>query len=433
MIIKFTIGNFLSFKDKTTISFEAQKNYKDHKNAIFEIEPIIKNKFIKTAAIYGANASGKSNFVKAIKFFKYFITEFRPMGEGENKIPLVNEFLLSEETESQPSFFEIEIVIDGEIYIYGFEVSKKEIHGEWLKRKAGKKTFFKRQKQEIKPARDFEKEASQEIIARTREDVLFLTILADFNIELARKIKAEILKIIILDGTIPNSLYRFAISSYVDNPEFKKKMDEFIFEADFGIQKIEGKYGYISRREALNKAPDDLKEIVSLMDKLVQVPKDDVFQNELSSVHNKFSKEGKKISEVSFDFHSMESSGTQRMFFMSAQFAKILIEGGLLIIDEIDSALHPILCKFILKKFNSNQDNAKNAQLIFTTHDISFMHEDFLRKDQIWFVEKNKFGSSEIFSLSSLGEREGVSYSKRYLEGRYGAIPYVKYLEEDAE
>jgi AAA15 family ATPase/GTPase len=118
------------------------------------------------------------------------------------------------------------------------------------------------------------------------------------------------------------------------------------------------------------------------------------------------------------------------MFFISAQFAKILIEGGMLIIDEIDSALHPILCKFILKKFNSKEDNKNNAQLIFTTHDISFLNEDFLRKDQIWFVEKNKFEASEVFSLCDLGERDGVSYSKRYLEGRYGAIPYVKYLED---
>ena len=128
MIIKFTVGNFLSFKDKVSISFAAKKGCKGHPEAVFETKIKEEGKFIKTAAIYGANASGKSNLIKAIKFFKYFLTEFRPIGEGEIKIPRVNEFLLSEHTEGKPSFFEAEILLEEEVYVYGFEVSKKEIH-----------------------------------------------------------------------------------------------------------------------------------------------------------------------------------------------------------------------------------------------------------------------------------------------------------------
>ena len=423
MIIKFTVGNFLSFKDKVSISFSAKKSCKGHAEALFETKIKEEGKFIKTAAIYGANASGKSNLIEAINFFKYFLTEFRPIGEGEIKIPRVSEFLLSEHNEGKPSFFETEILLEKEVYVYGFEVSKKEIHAEWLRRKKGKKIFFERKKQKIEPARDFQKEASKDVISKTREDVLFLSNLAEFNVDLARKIKAEILKIVILSG-MNEELQRFAISCYVDNPQFKKKMDEFMFEADFGIKRIEAKYGYLPAEEAFKNAPNEVKEFMQ------KVKINTTFQHQISSVHNKFNKDGKKVGEVLFDFRAMDSEGTKRMFFISAQFAKILIEGGMLIIDEIDSALHPILCKFILKKFNSKEDNKNNAQLIFTTHDISFLNEDFLRKDQIWFVEKNKFEASEVFSLCDLGERDGVSYSKRYLEGRYGAIPYVKYLED---
>jgi AAA15 family ATPase/GTPase len=422
MIIKFTVGNFLSFKDKVSISFAVKKGCKGHLEAVFETKIKGEGKFIKTAAIYGANASGKSNLIKAIKFFKYFLTEFHPTGEGEIKIPFATEFLLSDQTREKPSFFEAEILFDGEVYVYGFEVSKKEIHAEWLKRKKGKKVFFERKKQKIEPARDFQKEASKDVIARTREDFLFLSKLAENNVDLARQIKAEVLKIVILSG-MTEEMQRFAISSYVDNSEFKKKMNEFMLEADFGIRRIEAKYGYLPAEEVFKNAPNEIKDL------LQKAKLNQAFQHQISSVHNKFDKDGKKTGEELFNFLAMESEGTKRMFFISAQFAKILIEGGMLIIDEIDSALHPILCKFILKKFNSKADNKKNAQLIFTTHDISFLHEDFLRKDQIWFVEKNKFEASEVFSLCDLGERDGVSYSKRYLEGRYGAIPYVKYLE----
>ena len=422
MIIKFTVGNFLSFKDRVSISFTAKKGCKGHPEAVFETKIKGEGKFIKTAAIYGANASGKSNLIKAIKFFKYFLTEFRPTGEGEIKIPRVVEFLLNEQTEGKPSFFEAEILLDEEVYIYGFEVSKKEVHAEWLKRKKGKKVFFERKRQKIEPARDFQKEASKDVIAKTREDVLFLSNLAEFNVDLARKVRAEVLKVVILSG-MTEEMQRFAISTYVDSSKYKEKMDEFMLEADFGIKKIDAQYGYIPAEEAFKNAPNEVKEFMQ------KVKINPAFQHQISSVHSKFNKDGKRVGDVLFDFRAMESEGTKRMFFISAQFAKVLIEGGMLIIDEIDSALHPILCKFILKKFNSKEDNKKNAQLIFTTHDISFLHEDFLRKDQIWFVEKNKFEASEIFSLCDLGERDGVSYSKRYLEGRYGAIPYVKYLE----
>jgi AAA15 family ATPase/GTPase len=151
MLIKFTVGNFLSFKDKITFSLVANKD-SEHREAVFSVRGFKdENRFVKTAAIYGLNASGKSNFIKAVRFFRDFVNIGFVSNSGNSiqAIP-VNPFLLSEQTENAPSFFEAEILLEGEKFIYGFEVSQKEIHKEWLYRIPGNKSFFERDKQKFK-------------------------------------------------------------------------------------------------------------------------------------------------------------------------------------------------------------------------------------------------------------------------------------------
>lgn len=423
MIIQFTVGNFLSFKDKMTFSLAANKDT-EHQEALFSVKG--EGKFIKTAAIYGLNASGKSNFIKAIRFFRDFVNSGFASNAGNSaKIIPVNPFLLNEKTEKQPSFFEAIILINGEKFVYGFEVSQKEIHKEWLYRTPGKKRFFSREKQQFDIASDY-KEGPSEIDKITREDVLVLTNLAKFNGALARKIVDEIAKIEILTAPVPADLWqwllRLAVSRYKDDERYRKVMDEFVLEADFGIEAIKAEYGHIPAAELTKAAPEFVKEFIQK----ANFPP--AFQHKISATHKKFDSKDKEIGQTSFDF-SAESHGTLQTFVLSALFAKVIIEGGTLIIDEINSALHPMICRFILFKFNSRETNPKNAVLLFTTHDISLLDKEFLRRDQAWFVDKNRFGASEIFSLDQLSERKDVSYSKRYLEGRYGAIPYIKALE----
>lgn len=423
MIIQFTVGNFLSFKDKMTFSLAANKDT-EHQDALFSVKG--EGKFIKTAAIYGLNASGKSNFIKALRFFRDFVNSgFASNAGNAAKIIPVNPFLLNEKTEKQPSFFEAIILINGEKFVYGFEVSQKEIHREWLYRTPGKKRFFTREKQQFDLASDY-KEGPSEIDKITREDVLVLTNLAKFNGALARKIVDEISKIEILTAPVQADLWqwllRMAVSKYKDDEQYRKVMDEFVLEADFGIEAIKAEYGHIPAAELTKTAPDFVREFVQR----ANFPP--AFQHKISATHKKFDAKNKEVGQASFDF-SAESHGTLQTFVLSALFAKVIIEGGTLIIDEINSALHPMICRFILFKFNSKETNPKNAVLLFTTHDVSLLDKEFLRRDQAWFVDKNRFGASEIFSLDQLSERKDVSYSKRYLEGRYGAIPYIKALE----
>ena len=335
---------------------------------------------------------------------------------------------MNEETRNKPSFFEIEIIIADELYIYGFKVSRERVAEEWLHKKKGKKNFFTRKKQKIELARDFEKHG-KDLIKKTREDALFLNILAEFNVEIARKVKEIIARIIIFTNNNDNDdprAYDKAVKSYCDSDNYRKIVNELIYEADFGIKEIRANYKYLPLNELQNNTikntPEHLKKSFA----------NAFFASDyqIYSIHNLFNKKGEIVNEVTFDFLDAESQGTKKMFIMALLFAKILSDGGLLIIDEIDSAMHPLLCQFIVSKFNSYKGNKKDkqktsCQLLFTTHDTNIINQDILRKDQIYFVEKNKFEASELFSLADIGERDGVSYSKRYLEGRYGAIPNI--------
>lgn len=417
MLTKFTVGNFLSFKDKVTFSLLANSD-KEHREAVFTAKNLKKeNKFIKAAAIYGLNGSGKSNFIKAIKFFRDFV--------ADQKIS-ATPFLLNTQTEKEPSFFEAEIIIDGEKYAYGFEILKNEIHKEWLHRTHGKKSFFERKKQKFDIARDF-REGPLERDKITPEDVLLITNLAKFNGELSKKIVRKISDIEIVpsdDPNIFNSIFTHAVAKFTDDPLYRKFILDFMREADFGIGDIQTKYGFVPIEELTKNMPQHLKDFMQKSSSNSQA-----FQHKVSAVHSKFDANGKKIGDVAFDF-SLESDGTKKAFRMAGLLARVLIEGEkTLIIDELNSAFHPMLCQFVLKKFTSKRTNPKNSTLLFTTHDVSLLDRKFLRRDQVWFVDKDRFGASKLFSLDEFGERKESSYSKRYLEGRYGAIPYIKTLD----
>jgi AAA15 family ATPase/GTPase len=148
-------------------------------------------------------------------------------------------------------------------------------------------------------------------------------------------------------------------------------------------------------------------------------------------LHKKFDKNNKKIGEVEFDMRSQESAGTNKMFNISGPIFDVLQDGGVLVVDELDSSLHPLMTLAITRLFNSDKDNSKNAQLIFSTHDTNLFSYGKYRRDQIYFVEKDKYGASDLYSLVEYREEDGTkvrkdrSFENDYIEGRYGAIPYI--------
>jgi len=363
MITKFTVSNYLSFKDKQTIILATQKQ-------------------TKTIAIYGANASGKSNLIKSFAFASNLI--INGLKQLNDIIP-VEPFLLDTKTENMSSLFEFEIKIKNEVFIYGFEITKNEVCKEWLYQYPNKKTLFKREKQNIKVNARYFKEGSANTKKQTRNSVLYLSVVASYAGKIANKIINEVQKIKVIQDSKQKQFFNQSLNKYINNKEYRNEIKKIILEADLDIDDI------IIKKE------------------------------QLYTVHKK---QGTKKTTL-FNF-SKESSGTQQLFALSSPFIEAFKSSSILLIDELDNSLHPLICQFIIKLFNSNKNNSK---LIFTTHDVSLLDKNILHRDQIWFTQKDKFSSTNIFSLANLGERQNLNFAKRYLEGRYGALPYIKQLE----
>ena len=201
-----------------------------------------------------------------------------------------------------------------------------------------------------------------------------------------------------------------------------RKMKEFILKANPGLVDIQASEKMILAKEVQN-IPDKFRELLFKEDSKIA-------ERSLKFLRKKYASDGKEIGTEPLDFFTEESEGTQQMFALAAPFLDTLENGKVLFIDEIDASLHPLFCQYLSSIFNSKEQNPKNAQLIFTTHDTSLLKEELFRRDQIYFTDKNEGGATELFSLSDISERKGVDFAKRYLEGRYNALPYISDFED---
>lgn len=418
MLLNFKVKNYRSIKNEIVLDLQATSDKTMVTEATFEQE---KAPLLKSAAIYGPNASGKSNIMKAFVVFRMMILESLLRSNLTTNLP--NEFFkLSEETENRPSFFEMTFLLDSDIFTYGFEINKERICGEWLKQKKGNITLFERNNQKIQSNKNYFKEATKILKDQTLERVLFLSVLASNKKPLSRKIIEFIQKTNFIPGTNRGSTLNYTFDQFLNNPDMVDKIKKFVVEADFGIKDIKASEKMVSA-EQIKNMPDKFKD-------LLFKENSQIAQRSLKFLYEKYNIGGKKIGNELLDFFAEESEGTQQMFALSAPIINTLEKGSVLFIDEIDASLHPILCQYLISIFNSKGKNPNNAQLIFTTHDISLLDGNFLRRDQIYFTDKNKKGETALFSLADISERKGVNFAKRYLEGRYNALPYISDFED---
>jgi len=424
MIKTFSFKNFLSFKDEVKFSLERDMNDDSHQDSYCKTQDF---ELLKSAVVYGANASGKSNFTKAFVFFHNFVVKSLALASLENikikeaPIPTVP-FLLSTKTVDSPSFFEIEILSKTERFIYGFEASSKKIYREWLYQYPNKKVLFERMGNEVNSNKRHFKEATLAIEKGIESNILFLTKLALNSGGLAHEIIELVKKINVYPADQKGMILDYSLNNFT---HYLDEAFEFLKEADFTMKKLVTENKEVSKEEFEKFFPPQLRELVT-------TGKSKFFLRKAQTIHSKYDEKNNEIEEVQFDFHTQESEGTKNMLGLSLLFIDALKEGKTLFIDELNTSLHPFLCRFVLKKFNS-KENRHNAQLIFTTHDVSLLDNEIFRRDQIFFVEKDKYGASNLFSLSNLGERKDLSYRKRYFEGRYGALPYIKSNENKWE
>lgn len=419
MLLKFNFKNFKSFKDEVSLDLTATK-ITEFSDRNFEVGNI---KVLPIASIFGANASGKSNVMEAFRFMVDYVVMSLNFAGGQINPALQNRvikpipFLFDSKSKNEGSKFEIYFVLNNDksekIYQYGFVFNNNMIEEEWLYYKAKTsredfKNIFYRSKGE----NDFsglEKDKIKNIEVSMQKETLILTLGAKLNETLLSNIYNWFSRIMCIDfGNIAESLMVYQGAG-------------------------------ISRLMLEKKMQDDVVKYLSSFDESIKGM--DANEREIDPVTKR------KIIEVNFH-HKMndadivtklpmqlESAGTQKMFALFPYFDNIIKNGQVIFIDELNSRLHPLLIRTIIQMFLNNEINKKHAQLIFTSHDLWQLKSDVMRRDEIWFTEKNERGESTLYSLSDFIDKDGEKirkdedYQKNYILGKYGAIPNLKGFE----
>jgi AAA15 family ATPase/GTPase len=438
MLIQFTVGNFRSFKEPVTLSMVAAKI--KSKEQLLDVENVFavneRLSLLKSAAVYGANASGKSNLIAAMRFMASFVVNSFNNANFVEPIA-VESFRLSTETAGEPSLFESVFLLEGVQYRYGFEVDTEGIASEWLyfvpKTKEAK--LFERDLEGIRVSNRYKEGKGLE--ERTRKNALFLSVVAQFNGQIATQILRWFnhLRIInnLLDSDTPIIVEHFFRS------DKQREIVQLIQRLDLGIDDIgiaqvplqESFEGAKLVKPMFAKNENETRELYRPIVK----PKSGIFytlrddggreEHRPAVTHRKYDSGGRPVAVEHFDLEQ-ESQGTQKLFALAWPLIEVLNEGSILIIDELDARLHPLITCEIIRLFNSQESNPHYAQLIFTTHDTNLLSNKLLRRDQIWFTEKDKYGATDLYSLVEYkGVRNDASFEKDYIQGRYGAIPFI--------
>lgn len=423
MIIEFRFKNFKSFRDEAVLNFVASADKKFPENLL--ICPDDKSsKLLGTTAIYGANASGKSTIFQAFEFAREFVVESIKKNP-EARIE-VTPFLL-DDSRLEPSQFEFTFISNGIRYQYGFAVTNRIVEKEWLISypKGLPRKLFERFQEKKETVYKFgagfkgEKEKIKEL---TRSNVLFLSVGATFN----NKQLLDIYRWFVekTDSVGTNDIPEPIVFDFImEHPNIIGNLKNLIKYADLGI--VDFALSKSQKDTEPGNYPEDmpepLRKAIEAFNKAIEESGDENFRRveayDLSMSH----KSGEKT--FAFPWES-ESDGTRRLFGLSAPIFNALGDGKVLFVDEIDRSLHPLLTRKLVQLFQNPKTNPKGAQLVFNTHDTSLLSAGLIRRDQVWFLEKDQTGASHIYSLLDYSPRNDEALEKGYLQGRYGAIPF---------
>ncbi len=414
MLIEFRVANYRSIGDEQIISFIPAVKQKDYLNNIFTQG---KHKALNAIALYGANASGKSNLLKAIQLLDTLLNH---SARYNSTTPLpYSPFLLREGYAQKPTQLEIIFILNEQRYRFGVTYNAQMVLSEFLYRKnEGREVrLFAREKDIIEVSSGF-KGATKLIdaaIEATRDNALFLSICDMFNIEEAKPIFKWFHKLLFVDGM---NLQKEALATLQlwQSPTYRASINAYLSLLQLGFSETT----VLPKTLEINELQKNLQP-----------------QNQwnVEILHLVYDKNGQPSDQrIRWSLEEHESEGTKKAFHLSGPILRTLIEGGILIIDEIEAKMHPMMTANTIELFLNPATNPNQAQLVFATHDTNLLTYAKLRRDQINFVEKNKWASTEIYTLSdfkyvqehhALSERMDSDKEKRYLEGRYGAIPML--------
>lgn len=423
MLIEFSTANFRSLRDRQTLSLTKAKGDELVESNTFTTVAANKFELLRSAAIYGPNASGKSNFLLALQTMKEIILESATNLQRGDKLP-VTPFRLSKATRHAPSEFEVIFIVDKVRYQYGFSATEDRIHEEWLLAypKGRPQRWLGRIWDEQKQNYDWElgnnltgeKQLWQK---STRDNALFLSTAVQLNSEQLQPVYDwfnDTLHMTNIPGWSPG------FSASLCEKSEKAQVMDFLRAADLNIEDI-----------VVETEPFDIKSLPDDMPTHVKKMFADELKDkklvDIKTVHK--SEEGDK---VAFDFED-ESDGTRKLFAFAGPWIDTLANGYVLFIDELHDNLHPRLVQFLVRLFHNSETNPKNAQLVFTTHETSILNQDEFRRDQIWFCEKGEDQATTLYPLTDFSPRKGrENLELAYLSGRYGALPYVRPLRKRA-
>lgn len=410
MLIRFSFKNFKSFKNENCLDMEAT-SLKEHE---YNVAKLDSGEYLKVSAIYGANASGKTNVLQA---FDYMKKRILVSDDSKKNSPIDEENIYSFMINNDPIALEVEILAkNNKIYKYGFELVKDNIISEWLYEKRVNKFYsiFERENNNIKMMKDNKLSKLANIDERT----LFLNIYSKID----------------KDNEDFNNVYDwFVNSTYLDlgNPNFERFINnrvslKILSDENYKRELLKFIKTFDSGIEGIKTTPDSIEAVKS--------------NNGIIDIEVIHKGENGELKALPF---YLESNGTRKMFHLFDFFMDALKNGMVLFVDELDAKLHPLLTRYIINLFHNSETNKGNGQLIYSTHDTVNLNKETFRRDEIWFAEKDKDGISEIYALSdyileddkNAGKkvRNDATYNKDYLTGRYGAIPVLEEFDIDYE
>ena len=395
MLIQFSVENYLSIKDKVVLSLLASRDNEHPEHLIVDRS---KN-YLKSTVIYGANASGKSNVLNAFWFMvNYVLTSHN---QQVHKAIERSPFKFDRETPARPSSFEVIFTAEGIRYAYGFSVTDKAVVEEYLYYYPNGRQaliFERKDTTDFRFTVDIEEQST--LKERTSANKLYLSVASNWSYSKVIPVLEWFASCQIITKHSVANAYGLEAEQLKDD-DYRRVIASMLRVADFGIQSLQV-------RDSEPMPPQS----------------GDIFPN-VEAVHTVQDTEG---NAASYTLNmTEESDGTNSYFKLIGIVKKALDHGTLLVADEMDAHLHPLLTKHLVSLFNSTEFNPNGAQLIFTSHNTNLLDLDVLRRDQIWFTEKDEqTAATDLFCLYDFSIRKDAKVEKGYLIGRYGAIPFIK-------
>lgn len=430
MLIEFKFSNYRSFRDEAVLSMEAT-GLSTFKDSLLNYG---NTRLLPGIAIYGKNGGGKSNVIRAFWLSVQFIRNAQRTQHEKAEIP-VSPFLLNDYSKNETTSFEFTYVLDGIKYIYGFSATKTKIKNEYLYHtpKGQRAIVFERYGQSFKFT---EQKAKRKLISETvAENQLFFSVACTMNdIECSSAMRwfREYVLFSRDYSDIPKQLLE-----YSNDPNMLRAITDYAREADLGIEDVQFDFNNQEVSDP-HKLPDALPiGFKTALSNFIQLLSETSNNSEVrlkmgevtATSYHKGKTQAGEYEHFPLEL-SYESDGTRKLMALAPAIESALRNGGILLVDEIERELHPMLVDYIIAKFQSKTCNPHGAQIIFTTHNTELMSETLIRKDQIYFVDKNRSdGSSELYTISEFSTKTSDNIRKGYLLGKYGAIPDIE-IEE---